>query len=137
MNGINYVRKTAGKVSPQKQQTISSAELAATHTRSTVREIRVSSKKSLDVQKCCVCAEKRIVAMILVAMSKKDLLSTKKFTETTLEDCGNRLMRNYRRTLEVQFNVLTTNKGFRTIKHSVAKFEQTKKGLSFFIWKEL
>ena len=44
--------------------TIFSPELAVISTRSKIRESRVSSKKSLDVQKCCVSVAKHIVVMI-------------------------------------------------------------------------
>ena len=41
-----------------------SPELAVMSTRNMIRESRVSSKKSLDVQKCCVSVAKHIVVMI-------------------------------------------------------------------------
>ena len=41
-------------------------------------------------------------------------------------------MSKYRKVLEEAVNVLSTNRGFRTMKHSVANYEQTKKGLSYF-----
>ena len=44
-------------------------------------------------------------------------------------------MAKYRKVLEEAVNVTSTNRGFRTIQHSVATYEQTKKGLSYFIQK--
>ena len=41
-------------------------------------------------------------------------------------------MSKYRQVLEEAVNVTSTNRGFRTRKHSVASCEQTKKGLSYF-----
>ena len=41
-----------------------SAELAVISTRSMIRENRISSKKNLDVQKCCAFVAKHIVVMI-------------------------------------------------------------------------
>ena len=41
-------------------------------------------------------------------------------------------MAKYRKVLEESVNVTSTNRGFRTIHHSVATYEQTKKGLSYF-----
>ena len=41
-------------------------------------------------------------------------------------------MTKYRKVLEEAVNVTSTNRGFRTMKHSVATYEQTKKGLSYF-----
>ena len=39
-------------------------------------------------------------------------------------------MLKYRKVLEEAVNVTSTNGRFRTMKHSVATYEQTKKGLS-------
>ena len=41
-------------------------------------------------------------------------------------------MSNYLKVLEEAVSVTSTNRGFRTIQHSVATYEQTKKGLSYF-----
>ena len=41
-------------------------------------------------------------------------------------------MSKYRKVLEEAVNVISTNRGFRTKKHIVATYEQTKKGLSYF-----
>ena len=41
-------------------------------------------------------------------------------------------MTKYRKVLEEAVNVTSTNRGFRTMKHSVATYEQTQKGLSYF-----
>ena len=49
-----------------------------------------------------------------------------------LEDCGDGPMSKYRKVLEESVNVTSTNRGFRTIQHSDATYEQTKKGLSDF-----
>ena len=46
-------------------------------------------------------------------------------------------MTRYRKVLEEAVNVTSTNRGFRTMKHSVATYEQTKKGLSYFYPKRL
>ena len=55
----------------------------------------------------------------------------------TLEDWGDGPMSKYRKVLEEAVNVTSTNRGFRTMKHSVATYEQTKNGLSFFYPKRL
>ena len=39
--------------------------------------------------------------------------------------------------LEEEVNVTSTNRAFRTIQHSVATYEQTKKGLSYFYPKRI
>ena len=41
-------------------------------------------------------------------------------------------MTKYRNVLEEVVNVTSTNRGSRLMKHSVATYEQTKKGLSYF-----
>ena len=46
------------------QPTIFSPELAVMSTRNMTRENRVSSKKNLDVQKCCACVANPTVATI-------------------------------------------------------------------------
>ena len=46
-------------------------------------------------------------------------------------------MSKYRKGLEESVNVTSTNRGFRTIQHSVATYEQTKKGLSYFYPKRI
>ena len=46
-------------------------------------------------------------------------------------------MSKYRKVLEEAINVISTNRGIRTIQHSVATYEQTKKGLSYFYTKRI
>ena len=46
-------------------------------------------------------------------------------------------MTKYRKVFEEAFNVTSTNRGFRKLKHSVATYEQTKKRLSHFYTKRL
>ena len=41
-------------------------------------------------------------------------------------------MSKYRKMLQEAANVTSTNRGFRTVQHSLATYEQTKKGLSYF-----
>ena len=41
-------------------------------------------------------------------------------------------MSKYRRVFDEAINPKSTNRGFRTINHMVATYEQTKKGLSYF-----
>ena len=50
-----------------------------------------------------------------------------------MEECGDGgPMSMYRKVLEEAVNVTSTNRRFRTIQHSVATYEQTKKKLSYF-----
>ena len=46
-------------------------------------------------------------------------------------------MAKYRKVLEEDLNVTSTDRGFRTIQHSAATYEQTKKGLSYFYPKKI
>ena len=54
----------------------------------------------------------------------------------TLEDCGDGPMSKYRKVLEEAVNVTSTNRGFRTIKHSVATYERIKQDCLTFIQKK-
>ena len=62
--------------------------------------------------------------------SNKYEFSSKGLNKRTLEDCGDGTLTKYRKVLEEAVNVTSTNRGFRTMKDSVATHEQTKKGLS-------
>ena len=64
--------------------------------------------------------------------SNKYKFSSKGLNRRTLKDCGDGLMSKYRKVLEEAVKVPSTNRGFRTMKHSVATYEQTNKGLSYF-----
>ena len=63
--------------------------------------------------------------------------SSEGLNKRTLEDFGDGPMSKYRKVLEEAVSVASTNKGFRTIQHRVATFEQTKKRLSYFYPKRI
>ena len=46
-------------------------------------------------------------------------------------------MAKNRKVLDEFINVTSTKRGFRTVHHSVATYEQTKKGLSYFYPKRI
>ena len=70
--------------------------------------------------------------------TNKHKFSSKGPNKRTLEECGDGgPMAKYRKVLEEAVNVTSTNRGFRTIQHSVATYEQTKKGLSYFYAKRI
>ena len=69
--------------------------------------------------------------------TNKYKFNSKNLNKRTLEDCGDGPMLKYRKVLEESVNVTSTNRGFRTIQHSVATYEQTKKGLSYFYPKRI
>ena len=69
--------------------------------------------------------------------SNKYKFSSKGLNKRTLEDCGDGPMAKYRRILDEPVSVTSTNRGFPTVHHSVATYEQTKKGLSYFYPKRI
>ena len=69
--------------------------------------------------------------------SNKYKFSSKGLNKRTLEDCGDGPMVKYRKVLDEFINVTSTKRGFRTVHHSVATYEQTKKGLSYFYPKRI
>ena len=64
--------------------------------------------------------------------SDKFKFSSKGLNKRVLEDSGDGPLAKYRRVLDEAINFTSTNRGFRTINHMVATYEQTKKGLSYF-----
>ena len=78
--------------------------------------------------KTCCCYDRQ---------SNKYKFSSKGLNKRTLEECGDEPLTKYRKVLEEAVNVTSTNRGIRTRKHSVATYEQTKKGLSYFYPKRL
>ena len=132
LNGTTYVLKIGVITLLRMQPTTFSPELVLIPARNMIRESRASSKKNLDVQKCCVSVAKQFVVMISI------LTSTSLAAKVSIkEHCGDGgPMSKYRKVLEESVNVTSTNRGFRTIQHSIAAYEQTKKRLSYFIQKE-
>ena len=58
--------------------------------------------------------------------SNKYKFSSKGLNKRTLEDCGDGPVSKYRKVLEEAVNFTSTSRGFRTMKHSVATYEQKK-----------
>ena len=70
--------------------------------------------------------------------TNKHKFSSEGLNKRTLEEGGDGgPMSKYRKVLEEAVNVTSTNRRFRTIQHSVATYEQTKKGLSYFYPKRI
>ena len=70
--------------------------------------------------------------------ANKYKFSSKGLKKRTLEDCGvGGPMSKYRKLLQESVNVTSTNRGFRTIHHIVATYEQPKKGLYYFYLKRI
>ena len=64
--------------------------------------------------------------------SNKYKFSSKGLNKRTLEDCSDDPMAKYQKVLDEFINATSTNRSFRTVHHSVAAYEQTRKGLSYF-----
>ena len=62
--------------------------------------------------------------------SNKLKFSSKGLNKRVLEQSGDGPLEKYRRVLNEKVNVTSNNRGFRTKNHSVATYEQVKKGLS-------
>ena len=62
--------------------------------------------------------------------SNKYKFSSKSLNKRALEDCGDGPMAKNRKVLDEFINVISTNRGFRTVHQSAKTYEQTKKGLS-------
>ena len=68
--------------------------------------------------------------------SIKPNFSSKCLNKCVLEQSGHGPMERYRRVLNEKVNVTSNNRGFRTNNHSVATYEQVKKGMSNFTQEE-
>ena len=64
--------------------------------------------------------------------SNKLKVSSKGLNKRVLEQSGDGPLEKYRRVLNEKVNVTSNKRGFRTNSHSVATYEQVKKGLSYF-----
>ena len=70
--------------------------------------------------------------------TNKYKISSKGLTKRILEDCGNGgQVSKYRTVLEESVNLTSTIRAFWTIQYSLATYEQTKKGLSYFYPKRI
>ena len=116
------------------QQATSSQEHVVLVTRSMIREPGLFKEEFSCAEMLCLCS---ITYCCYDRKSNKYKFSIKGLNKRTLEDCGDGPMSKYRKVLEESINVTSTNIGFRTMKHSVAIYKQTKKGLSYFYPKRL
>ena len=67
----------------------------------------------------------------------KNTFSSKGLNRRTLEESGAGPLEKYRCVLDEKTNVKSTNRGFRTIQHTVCTYKQTKRGLSYFHLKRI
>ena len=114
---------------------ISFPEHVVVNTSNMTSENQAYSKKNSDVLKCIAC-----VARLTVSYCKytdKIKFSSKGLNKRVLEETGNGPLPKYRRVMDEAVNIKSTNRGFRTVNHSVVTYEQTKKGLSYFYPKRI
>ena len=69
--------------------------------------------------------------------SKKLTTSSKGLNKRVMETSGGWPLEGYRRVLNEKVNVTSNNRGFQTINHSLATYEQIKKALSYFYPKRI
>ena len=69
--------------------------------------------------------------------SKKSKFSSKSLNKRVLEQSGEGPLEKYRRVLNEKVNVTSNNRGFRTNIHSVATYEQIRKGLTYLYPKRI
>ena len=119
---------TAETPSRRMQNLISSLERVAVRIKSMINGSRDFLKKNSDVQKFYVCVARHIAAMTTSPFK----FSNKGLNKRVLENSGDGPMSKYRRMLDEAINLTSTNRGFSTINHMVATYEQTRKGLSYF-----
>ena len=83
----------------------------------------------------CLCSE---TYLWYIKHTNKYKFGNEGLSKTTFEECGDfEPMSKYRKVLEEAVNVSSTKRGFRTIRHSVATFEQTKERLPYFYPKRI
>ena len=93
------------------------------------REPALFKEEFRCIEKLCLCSK---AYCCYDNKSDKFKFSSKGLNKRVLEDSGDGPMSKYRRVLDEAIILTSTNRGFRTINHMVATYEQTKKGLSYF-----
>ena len=99
-----------------------------THKKHDKREPGLFKEEFRCTEMLCLCSK---TYCCYDSISYKYKFSSKGLNKRTLEDCGDGPMANYRKVLDEFIKVTSTNRGFRTVHHSMATYEQTKKGLSY------
>ena len=135
LNGTSYVLKIALIISPRMQPAICSPqnlkfEIAGMPTKNMISESRVSSKKSLHVQKCWVSVAKHFFCYDKQTNWYK--FSSKGLKKRTLKDCRDGPFKELQSAGGLSVNVTSTIRELQTIQQNVATHEQPKKGLSYF-----
>ena len=118
-------------ISKLMQRPTSFLEPTGQNMKNMTNESLVFSNRSFAVQKCCVYAVK--THCCYDSNSNNYKVTSKSSNKRTLEDCGDGPMPKYQKVLDLFINVTSTSRGFRTVHHSEATYEQAKKGLSYFL----
>ena len=93
-------------------------EYVVAFTRNTKNERLDCLKKNLGAPRCYV-----HVVILIVA--------SKGLNKRVLEESGDGPTEKYRKVLDEAINLSSTNRGFRTVNHMIAIYEQTTNGLIF------
>ena len=105
-----------------------SPELAVMSTRNMIREPGLFKEEFRCAEMLCLCSK---TYCCYDKQTNKHKFSSNGLDKRTLEECGDGgPMSKYHKVIEEAVNVTSTNRGFRTNQHSLAMYEQTKKGLS-------
>ena len=104
------------------------------HEKHDKREPALFKEEFRCTEMLCLCSE---TYCCYDSNSNKCKFSSKTLNKRTLEDCCDGPMAKYRKVLDEFINATLTNRSFRTVQHSVATYEQTKKGLSYFYPKRI
>ena len=100
------------------------------HKKHNNRELGLSEEEFRCSEMLCLCSK---TYCCYDQKSNKYKFSSKGLNKRTLEDCGDGPVSKYCKVLQKALNVISNNRGFRTIQQNVATYEQTKKDcLTFF-----
>ena len=93
------------------------------------REPRLFKEEFRCTEMLCLCSKTYCCYDVT---SKNLKFSSKGLNKRVLEQNADGPLEKYRRVLNEKVSVTSNNRGFRTSNHSVATYEQVKKGLSYF-----
>ena len=98
------------------------------------REPGLFKEESRCTEMLCLCSKTYCCHDVT---SNKLKFGNKGLNKRVLEQCGDGPLEKSRRVLNEMVNVTSNNRGFRTNNHSVATYEQVRKGLSYFCPKRI
>ena len=110
------------------------SNFCAKHKKQDKRELGLFKEEFRYTEILCLCSKTYCCYNFV---SIKFHSGSKGLKKGTLEDSGVRAMKKYRKALGQTENVTSATRGFRTKKHCVATYVQTKKGISYFYPKRI